>query len=79
MSDMFTFRLFKIFSICVELPRVTTLGLSLLIVHFRSNVRFPMISFRFNFNASLCICSWRAHVRIKITAVVMGAYLPHTD
>lgn len=78
MSDKFTVRLFKIFSICVELSRAITLGLSLLIVHFRSNVCFPMICFWFDFNVSLCICSWRVGVLLKDTAVVMGAYLLHT-
>ena len=78
MSDKFTVRLLKMFSICVELSRVITLGWSLLIVHFRSHVNFPMISFRFDFNVNLCICSWRVCVRLKNTAVVIGAYLLHT-
>ena len=78
MSDKFTVRLFEIFSICVDLSRVISLSLSLLIVHFRSNVNFPLISFRLDFNLNLCICSWRMGDRLKNTAVVIGAYLLHT-
>ena len=77
MPDKFTVRLFKIFSICVDFSRVISLGLTLLIVHFRSNVKFSLISFRFGFNLNLCICSWRVGDGLKNTAVVIGACLLH--